>query len=102
MALTISRRGYLAGRPPGRGGGTCGAMSRHWRSVRSVGYGVRVIPRRLPKRAYWTSSQVVFRYAFLSIWCFFAAALSLHICYIVLRLPHPDRREALLPGAAPA
>ena len=37
MALTTSRRGYLAGRPPGFGSGTQGPILRHWASDRSVG-----------------------------------------------------------------
>src|SRR5438874_13203141 len=57
MALTTSRRVYVAGRPPGLGFGTCGAISFHWAFVRSVGYGVLLMPDRLPAGAYWTSSQ---------------------------------------------
>ncbi len=32
-------------------------------------------------------SEVVFRYAFVSVWCFFAALLSLYIGWVVYRLP---------------
>lgn len=32
-------------------------------------------------------TQIHFRYAFISIWCFFAAWLSLHVCYVLSRLP---------------
>lgn len=42
--MTTSRRMYLAGRPPGLGFGTYGAISRHWAFVRSVGYRVLFIP----------------------------------------------------------
>ena len=35
-------------------------------------------------------SQVVFRYAFISVWCFFAAFLSLQLCYIFYRLEQPQ------------
>jgi hypothetical protein len=34
-------------------------------------------------------THAVFWYAFISVWCFFAAILSLHICYILYRLPGP-------------
>src|SRR5687768_4736781 len=50
MALTTSRRAYLAGRPPGLGRGTYGSINFHWASVRSEGYGVLLMPRTLPKR----------------------------------------------------
>jgi hypothetical protein len=47
MALSTSR-GSAAGRPPLRvpdfGLGTKGASRSHWSSVRSVGYGLRVMP----------------------------------------------------------
>lgn len=33
-------------------------------------------------------THVVFRYAFASIWCFFAAVLSAQICYVLSRLPN--------------
>ena len=36
-ALTISRRSYLAGRPPCFGSGSQGAILRHWASVMSLG-----------------------------------------------------------------
>lgn len=32
-------------------------------------------------------THVAFRYAFTSVWCFFAALLSAHICYVLYRLP---------------
>lgn len=48
----------VPGRPPDLGFGTYGSMSRHWRSVRPVGYGVRLKPGRLETPAYWTSSQM--------------------------------------------
>ncbi|HXD85574.1 MAG TPA: DUF6629 family protein [Urbifossiella sp.] len=35
------------------------------------------------------AAQLMFRYAFISVWCFFAAVVSLHIAYIVYRLPDP-------------
>ena len=35
-------------------------------------------------------SQFVFRYAFVSVWCFFAAILSLQLCYIFYRLEQPQ------------
>jgi Family of unknown function (DUF6629) len=34
-------------------------------------------------------SHVLFWYAFASVWCFFAALLSLHIAYVLYRLPEP-------------
>jgi hypothetical protein len=34
---------------------------------------------------------LVFRYAFASVWCFFAAVLALDLCYVMLRLPEPSR-----------
>jgi hypothetical protein len=37
-------------------------------------------------------THVVFRYAFASVWCFFAALLSLHITYILYRLPPGNAR----------
>ena len=37
-------------------------------------------------------TQIHFRYAFISIWCFFAAWLSLHICYVLYRLPARSMR----------
>lgn len=38
-------------------------------------------------------TQIHFRYAFISIWCFFAAWLSIHICYVLHRLPARDARR---------
>jgi Family of unknown function (DUF6629) len=35
-------------------------------------------------------THVAFRYAFASVWCFFAAILSIHICFVLYRLPTPD------------
>jgi Family of unknown function (DUF6629) len=37
-------------------------------------------------------TQIHFRYAFISIWCFFAAWLSLHIGYVLHRLPARGER----------
>lgn len=37
-------------------------------------------------------TQVHFRYAFISVWCFFAAWLSLHINYVLYRLPDRSPR----------
>lgn len=34
-------------------------------------------------------TQILFRYTFISVWCFFAAWLSLHIWYVLHRLPRP-------------
>jgi hypothetical protein len=34
-------------------------------------------------------THVAFRYAFASVWCFFAAILSIHICFVLYRLPTP-------------
>ncbi|HEY2909212.1 MAG TPA: DUF6629 family protein, partial [Gemmataceae bacterium] len=36
------------------------------------------------------AAQLMFRYAFISVWCFFAAVVSLHIAYILYRLPDPN------------
>lgn len=48
-------------------------------------------------------TQAVFRIAFVSVWCFFAAWLSIHIGYVLYRLPRPaDRREVGSAAAAPA
>jgi hypothetical protein len=41
-------------------------------------------------------TQIHFRYAFLSVWCFFASWLSLHICYVLYRLPEHARRPIRL------
>lgn len=32
-------------------------------------------------------AHLAFRYAFASVWCFFAALLSVHLCYVLHRLP---------------
>ena len=37
-------------------------------------------------------TQVLFRYAFISVWCFFGAWLSLQICYVLHRLPARVKR----------
>lgn len=39
-------------------------------------------------------TRIHFRYAFISIWCFFAAWLSLHICYVLFRLPERSVRAS--------
>lgn len=36
-------------------------------------------------------THFIFRYAFISVWCFFAALLSLQICYVLYRLPNDPR-----------
>ncbi len=38
-------------------------------------------------------THVMFRYAFASVWCFFAALLSLHLCYVLYRLPARSDNE---------
>src|SRR5688572_5661556 len=81
MALTTSRRVDVAGRPPGLGGGTCGAISFHWALVRPVRYGVLLMPGSLPSGPYWTSSQG------------FADASRLE--------PSPFAGDGVDPGAAP-
>jgi hypothetical protein len=40
-------------------------------------------------------TYLLFEYAFASVWCFFAAVLSLYLAYVLYRLPEP-------PGLAPA
>jgi hypothetical protein len=35
-------------------------------------------------------SHLVYWHAFLSVWCFIAAWLSMHICYVIYRLPKAD------------
>lgn len=40
-------------------------------------------------------SHAFFWYAFASVWCLFAAALSLHICYVLYQLPEPIREVEL-------
>lgn len=49
MALRISRRGYLAGRPPGLGRGTSRSISFHWASVTSLGYGFLLMPGKITR-----------------------------------------------------
>lgn len=46
-------------------------------------------------------THVTFRYAFTSVWCFFAALLSAHICYVLYRLPHRGELP-VTPEPAPA
>src|SRR5512135_99179 len=48
--LTISRRSYLAGRPPGLGLGTKSSITDHWSSVRSDGSGSRAFMRYYTNR----------------------------------------------------
>lgn len=36
-------------------------------------------------------THVMFRYAFISVWCFFAAVLSAHVCYVITQLPLPTK-----------
>lgn len=43
-------------------------------------------------------TQAAFRYAFASVWCFFAALLSLHVCYVLSRAPRATPGRA---GAVP-
>ncbi len=45
-------------------------------------------------------SYVAYRYAFESVWCFFAAAISLQLCYRFRPSPRPDERRGV-PSAAP-
>lgn len=40
-----------------------------------------------------TVSHLLFWFAFASVWCFFAALLSLQICYILRRIPEPAVSE---------
>ncbi len=49
MPSTMSRRSYLAGRPPGRGGGTSRAMFAHGASVILDGSGVLLMPARVAR-----------------------------------------------------
>jgi hypothetical protein len=35
------------------------------------------------------AAQILFQFAFISVWCFFAAIVSVHIVIILLRLPNP-------------
>lgn len=46
-------------------------------------------------------THLQFRYAFVSVWCFLAALLSLALVYILLRLPAASDRRVLRPGVAP-
>ena len=39
-------------------------------------------------------AAVVYHYAFVSVWCFFAAVLASYLCYVFYRLPRPDARVA--------
>jgi hypothetical protein len=39
------------------------------------------------------ASYALFAYAFASVWCFFAAVLSLHLAYALSRLPEPSPGE---------
>jgi hypothetical protein len=34
-------------------------------------------------------AAAVFNYAFISVWCFFAAGLSLYLCVVFYRMPAP-------------
>ena len=48
----------------------------------------------------WALSHLVFRYALESVWCFFAAALSVQLCYAFRELPAWDKEppvRALVP-----
>jgi hypothetical protein len=45
IPLITSRNSTVGGCPPGFGSGSNGASSFHWASVRSLGYGLRVIPQ---------------------------------------------------------
>jgi len=43
-------------------------------------------------------SAVVFHYAFVSVWCFFAAALSMYLCVVFYRLPRALHKTDEAPG----
>jgi MFS family permease len=43
-------------------------------------------------------AYLVFRYAFASVWCFFAAALSAQLCYVLYRVP-PNHTSLVLAPA---
>ena len=47
LALTTSRRSTVRGLPPGLAGGSNGSKASHWSSVRSEGYGSRLMARVL-------------------------------------------------------
>jgi hypothetical protein len=46
-------------------------------------------------------SAIVFRYVFASVWCFFAAFLSLHMAYVLYRLPKPEIPSAVKASPTP-
>jgi hypothetical protein len=48
----------------------------------------------------WAVSYLAFRYAYESVWCFFAAVLSLQLCYVLYRLP-PQGKEPTLRSGTP-
>lgn len=47
-------------------------------------------------------SHVFFRYASSSVWCFFAAALSVYLSTLFFRMREAERRDAMASGAGPA
>jgi len=58
------------------------------RGKRSAGSAVWSILGGLALAASFIVSAYAFWYAFTSVWCFFAAALSLCLCYLFYQLPH--------------
>jgi len=45
-------------------------------------------------------AAIVYHYAFVSVWCFFAAVLASYLCYVFYRLPAPS--GAMPAGTAPS
>jgi hypothetical protein len=45
-------------------------------------------------------SQLIFWYAFVSVWCFFAAVLALYLCYAFYKLPIVVRETAMRGGVS--
>jgi hypothetical protein len=39
-------------------------------------------------------SALVFHYAFVSVWCFFAAVLAIYLCWVFYRLPLPPDTDS--------
>lgn len=46
-------------------------------------------------------AALVFNYAFVSVWCFFAAVLSVYLTFVFYRLPAPDSESAVGDTAVP-